>query len=152
LTTVMEATSKLIRSEEGMIAVSCVDETNVVVRWLLLNSTIELAVKFVPFTVMVKPAPFTYADVGEMEIMVGAGGFCTVKTWPPEVPPPGEGFVTVIDAVCKFDISEDGMTAVNVVLETNVVVRELLFHFTTELGTKFVPVTVRVKPAPPTFA
>ena len=41
------------------------------------------------------------------------------------------------------------MLAVSLVLLTNVVVRELPFHFTTEVETNPVPFTVRVKPALP---
>lgn len=45
-------------------------------------------------------------------------------------------------------ISAALMAACRLVLETNVVVRALPFHCTTEEETKFVPVTVMVKLAP----
>jgi hypothetical protein len=45
-----------------------------------------------------------------------------------------------------------GIAAERLVPLTNVVVRGELFHRTTELGTKPVPLTVRVKPAPPAVA
>ena len=62
-----------------------------------------------------------------------------------EVPPPGVGFTTVTEAVPVAFTSAANMTAVKVVLETNVVEREEPFQFTTEFETKFVPFTVSVK-------
>src|SRR2546425_5533778 len=47
-------------------------------------------------------------------------------------------------------MSVAGITALNWVGETNVVARSAPFHRTTELSTKFVPVTVSVNCGPPT--
>jgi len=66
-----------------------------------------------------------------------------------EVPPPGAGFTTVIDAVPTVAISAALIVAVTDELETKVVVRAEPFQFTTEVETKFVPFTVKVKPDPP---
>jgi hypothetical protein len=41
------------------------------------------------------------------------------------------------------------MATCKLVLETNVVERVLPFHWTVDVGMKFVPVTFNVKPAPP---
>ena len=62
------------------------------------------------------------------------------------VPP---GFVTVMLAVPGVAMSEAGMAALSWVLVTKVVVRFDPFHLTTELETKFVPLTVNVKARPP---
>ena len=69
-----------------------------------------------------------------------------------EVPPPGAGVKTVTVALPKAAISFAEICAVIWVLLTNVVGRLLPFHWTTEVGTKPVPVTVSVKVEPPTLA
>ena len=62
-----------------------------------------------------------------------------------DVPPPGPGFTTVIDAVPAVATREAGTAAVSWMDETNVVVSAVPFQFTVEVETKFVPFTVRVK-------
>src|SRR5262245_55692012 len=71
------------------------------------------------------------------------------KASPLEVPPVGAGFVTVTWAVPAVPMSAAGIVAVSRVLLTNVVVRGALFHCTTEPETKLLPLTVKVKAAPP---
>src|SRR5207245_11536223 len=79
-------------------------------------------------------------------------GWWRVNVRAPEVPPPGVGENTVTDAVPAVATSLAGIAARNCVPLTNVVVRALLFHRTTDPLTKFVPFTVRVKAAAPTVA
>ena len=67
----------------------------------------------------------------------------------PDVPPPGEGFTTVTEAVPAAPMSLAKIAAVNCVPLTKVVARALPFHCTVEVATKFVPVTVIVNPVPP---
>jgi len=62
-----------------------------------------------------------------------------------DVPPPGVGLKTVTLAVPAVVMSLAGMEAVSCVGPTYVVVRLPPFHLTTEVPTKFVPFTVRVK-------
>jgi hypothetical protein len=81
-------------SENGMVAVSCVELTNVVVSTegsagglLIAQSTTEPFTKFVPFTVRVT-TDWLHDEVvaGDKEVMAGGtivNGIC------PEVPPPG---------------------------------------------------------------
>ena len=69
-----------------------------------------------------------------------------------EVPPPGAGLNTVTRAVPDEAISAAGIAAVNWVALTNVVVRLLPFHCTTDAEIKFVPFTVSVNAAPPAKA
>jgi hypothetical protein len=58
-----------------IVAVSCVELTNVVVLAEPFQVTVERPLmKFVPFTVMVKPAPPAVADDGEMVVVVGVAG------------------------------------------------------------------------------
>jgi len=66
-----------------------------------------------------------------------------------DTPPPGAGLTTVIVAVVGEAMSEAGIAAVNFELFTKVVVLELPFQSTVEPEMKPVPVTVKVKAAPP---
>jgi hypothetical protein len=66
-----------------------------------------------------------------------------------EVPPPGPGFTTVMDAVPAVATSEAGTVAVSCVDETDVVVRAEPFHCTVAPETKLLPFTVKVKPPLP---
>jgi hypothetical protein len=75
----------------------------------------------------------------------------TVKVWAFDVPPPGEGLVTVMGNPPAVVRSLAGTVAVNCVLLTQVVVRAAPAQFTTEACVKFVPFTVKVNCAPPTF-
>ncbi len=58
----------------------------------------------------------------------------------------------MIEAVPAVAIREAGTVAVSWVDETNVVASAVAFHFTVEVETKFVPVTVNVNCAPPAVA
>ena len=64
-------------------------------------------------------------------------------------PPPGAGFVTVTLTVPAVDTSVAAIAAVTCVALTNVVGSAFVPKFTTEVATKFVPLTVNVKPVPP---
>lgn len=134
-------------SPAGITAVIVELETKVVVAATPLKLTIEFEMKFEPSTVSVKSGLPAGVEVGEREIIVGTG-FVTaviVKVCGLEVPPPGVGFATVTDAVPVAFTSAARIVAVTWVDETNVVVRDVPFQFTTEVFTKFVPFTVSVK-------
>ena len=90
-------------------------------------------------------------DVGLIEIVVGTGLVATVivNVCALEVPPPGAPFVTVTAAVPVAFTSAARIVAVTWVAEITMVVRGEPFQSTTELDTKFVPFTVRVKPELP---
>jgi hypothetical protein len=79
-------------------------------------------------------------------------GALIVKMTLPEVPPPGVGFTTATLEVPTVAISAAVIAAVSVELETKVVARDEPFQSTTEPDTKFVPLTVRVRPDPPAVA
>jgi hypothetical protein len=68
-----------------------------------------------------------------------------------EAPPPGAGLKTVTVAVPAVAMSLAGICAVRGPL-LSAVGRSLPFQRTTELGTKFVPITARVKVCAPTGA
>jgi hypothetical protein len=86
-------------SEAGIVALSCVELTNVVASaaggaggGLLTQLTTEPGTKFVPVTVRVTPEGLhdgvEFDEVVEDDIEVTVGG--TIVNWiPPEVPPPG---------------------------------------------------------------
>ena len=69
-----------------------------------------------------------------------------------EVPPPGVGFTTVMEAVPAVAMSAAGTVAVSCVEETNVVMREVAPQRTVEVVTKLVPVTVKVNCGLPAVA
>src|SRR5262245_44202391 len=84
LKTVTAAIPLVAMSADGIAAVSCVAETNVVGRSAPFQRTTELAMKFVPFTVSVKADPPTMAELGARLLVVGTGlldgGACVVNT------------------------------------------------------------------------
>lgn len=115
--------------------------------------TIDPAMKPVPVKVMFTDWLATPL-VGLMEVSVGAGfgWLAMVNTKFVVVPPPGAGFVTVTFTPPTAEMSEESIEAVSFVALTNVVVLAAPLKFTTEVGTKLVPLTVSVKPAPPAVA
>jgi peroxiredoxin len=148
LKTVTFAVPAVATSLAGIVAVSTVLETKVVVRGLPFQRTTELVTKFVPVMVRVNPPlPATVVD-GLIVVIVG-DGFVMVKVAVSGAPPPGAGLKTVTFAVPAVATSLAGMIAVSTVLETNPVVRSFPFQRTTELVTKFVPVMMRVNPPLP---
>src|SRR5690349_9876271 len=71
LSTVMMDVPALAISDALIAAVSCVGETKVVVRAEPLNFTTDVAIKLVPFTVMLNAGPPALADPGCREAMTG---------------------------------------------------------------------------------
>jgi hypothetical protein len=133
-----------------MVAVNWVPLTTVVARGLPLTWSTEVAVKLVPVLVRVKAAPPAIALLGLRLASVGTGLTAVmVKARALEIPPPGVGVTTVMLGVPTLTRSLARMVAVSCVALTKLVVRLTLFHCTTEAGTKFVPVTVRMKAGPP---
>ncbi len=148
LTTVIEAVPAAAMRKAGTVAVSCVEETNVVASAVAFQFTVEVETKFVPFTVNVNCGPPAAAQVGLSELIVGTAVIVNVTAFDVAA----QGFVTVIEAVPAVAIREAGTVAVSWVDETNVVASAVAFHFTVEVETKFVPVTVNVNCAPPAVA
>jgi hypothetical protein len=70
-TTVTDAVPAVATLAAGTVAVSCVEETNVVLRSVPFQSTLETETKPVPVTVKVKPALPAAIQVGLIEAMVG---------------------------------------------------------------------------------
>src|SRR5204863_9190581 len=149
--TVTLAMPAAARSVAGIAAVSWVALTKVVVRVAPFHLTVLPLTKPVPATVSVKAGPPTRALLGVRPVSVGAGLF-TVNVCAAEVPPPGAGVTTVTCGVPAVARSEAGIAAVSWVALTNVVVRAAPLQRTLEPLTKLLPVTVRVKAAPPTLA
>jgi hypothetical protein len=113
-TTVMESLPPMAMDEDGTVIVIVVLETNVVVNGTPLKSIVDDALKFVPVTVSVKDGPPAVVEVGLIEEVVGTG-FLMVNVCAFDVPPPGVGFTTVMDAVPPTVISAAGTTAVTCV-------------------------------------
>ena len=114
--------------------------------------TVAPVTKPVPVRVNVKAAPPAVAEVGAIKVSVGPGAALIVKDTVADVPPPGAGLVTVTVAVPAVAISAAEIAAVSCVALTNVVVLAAPLNFTTDVDTKPVPFTVRVKAAPPAVA
>lgn len=132
----------------GTAAVSWLALTNVAVSAVAPHLALAPATKFVPLIVRVKAAPPAAAELGFKLVMVGGGGMM-VNVDPAEVP---AVVVTVTLAVPAAAIRPAGTAAVSWLALTNVVVNAVVPHLTVAPGTKFVPLTVSVKAAPPAFA
>jgi hypothetical protein len=87
LTTVTLAVPLVAMSVAAIAAVSSVAETYVVVGLLPFHCTVELEMKFVPFTVSMKPAPPAVPDAGDIEVTDGIG-FGGWELDPDDDPPP----------------------------------------------------------------
>ena len=114
--------------------------------------TVAPVTKPVPVRVNVKAAPLTVAVAGAIKVSAGPETALMVKDRVADVPPPGAGLVTVTFAVPAVAISVAVTAAVNWVALTNVVVLAAPLNFTTDVDTKPVPFTVKVKAAPPAVA
>jgi len=119
-------------------------ETNVVGRGIPFHCTEEDGRKLAPVTATVNAPPPTIADPG-LKSAIEGGANCTVNDTLLDVPPPGVGLATVTVAVPPLAMSVPSIAACKLVLERNVVGRELPFHRTVDEETKFVPVIVNVK-------
>jgi hypothetical protein len=144
----MESVPPTAISLAGMVAVIDELETNVVTSATPLKSMVDDAVKFVPVTVIVKLFPPAVVDVGLIDAAVGTG-LRMVRVCAFEVPPPGAGLTTVIEAVPAAATSAAVITAVTCVYDTKVVVLGEPLISTTEDESKPVPLTVNVNCAPP---
>src|SRR6185295_14736074 len=99
-----------------------------------------------------KPVPPAAAVAGESDVSSGTPGTVMKKSASFDVPPPGGAVKTVILAVPTAARSLAGMVASRTVLLRKLVGRSAPFQRTTDAGTNFVPVTVKVKAAPPAAA
>src|SRR3970282_294777 len=114
LNTVTWAVPAGTRSLSGMLAVSWVARTNVVVRLTPFQLTVEPETKPLPVTVSVKAGPPCKALVGARVESVGTGLMAvTVKGTAPEVSPPGAGLNTVTGGVPAVTRSLPGMLALS---------------------------------------
>ena|ERR1700730_5460407 len=125
--------------------------TKVVVRGEPFQSTCDVDTKPVPLTVRVNAAPPCVALEGWSLVNDGTG-LLMLKVKALEVPPPGAVFTTVTFAVPAVLMSLAGTVAVSLMLLTNVVANFAPFHSTEDVETKFDPLTVSVKVAPPAKA
>src|SRR3989344_390069 len=78
----------------------------------------------------------------------GGGGVVAVNVCGLEVPPPGEGLVTVTGYAPAVETSEARMDAVSWVVDTKEVVLATPLKLITDEGTKFAPLTMSAEPAP----
>jgi len=140
-------------SAAGIVATICVLVTEEgVIAGLVPKFTVAPALKPVPVILSVNPAPPTVAVVGATEVSAGPEAVLIVNDKLADEPPPGAGLVTLTVAVPAVAISAAVIAAVNFVVLTNVVVLVAPLNFTSDVDTKPVPLTVKVKAAPPAVA
>jgi len=146
LTTVIEAVPGLAMREADTVAVSWVEETNVVVSAAPFQFTVEVETKFVPLTVNVNCGSPAAAQVGLSELMVGTA--LIVNGTAPDVAPHPP---TVIEGVPGVAMSEAGTVALSCFEETNVVASAVPSQYTVSPWMKSLlgPFTVNVKSGPP---
>src|SRR4026207_778739 len=146
LTTVIEAVPGLAMREADTVAVSCVEETNVVVSVAPFQFTIEAETKFNPLTVNVNCGSPAAAQIGLSELMVGTAAIVNVTALEVAPHPP-----TVIEAVPGVAMSAAGTVAVSCLVVTNVVPSGAPLQYTVSLWMKSLlgPFTVNVKSGPP---
>jgi hypothetical protein len=147
-TTVIDAVPAVATREAGTVAVSWVEETKLVARGAPFQFTVEVETNLVPFTVKKKSALPAAVQVGLIDVVVGTG-LLIVNVTELDVPPPGGGLTTVMDAVPAVATFAAGTIAVSLIEDTNVVVRAEPFQLTVEVETKLVPFTIKVNCALP---
>ena len=91
----------------------------------------------------------TLAGLTVKFVMVGPTVSMMLKVTAPDVPPPGGEVKTVTLAEPRVAMSAALIVALSWVGLTKVVARPAPFHWTTEAGTKFAPLTMSVKLGPP---
>ena len=131
------------RSIAGTITVNCVELTNVVASATPFHCATALLTKVVPVNVTVSAAEPAAAEFGASVISTGTG--VVIRKIVLLVPPPGAGFETVTRNEPVIVRKLLGTVAVNCVELMNAVVSGWLFHSTTEVLTKLLPVKVSVK-------
>src|SRR5437660_138860 len=103
-------------------------------------------------SVWLPSATVVVSHASESGVGTGLGGVLMVNVDVFEVPPPGVGENPVTAAVPTGAMSAARIVACSSTALTNIVARGLPFQSTTEAATKFVPLTIRVKPAVPALA
>jgi hypothetical protein len=99
LVTVTFAVPAVVRSAAGIVAVSSVALTYPVVSAMPFQLTIEDAMKLLPETVRSIEALPAAMDGGDIEVTMGAGFTSPIgRVSALEMPPPGDGLLTVIAA------------------------------------------------------
>lgn len=143
LETTIEAVPAVARSPTVIVALTCVELMKAVVRSEPFHLTTHPLTKLVPVTVKVRVPDPAFAETGFIAVRVGVG-LLMEKVEFADVPPPGAGFETEIDAVPAVAMSLADIEAVSWLALIKVVVRVLPFHRTVLPLTKFDPLTVKV--------
>ena len=143
-----EAIPTTVNKLAGTVAVSCVEETNVVLSAVPFQTTSVSVVNPEPPTVSVNVGPPGKADAGEMLVSVNGLPVCGVIV---NVSGLGCGCALILTAAVPGDTNNDvGTMAVSCEVETNVVCNRIPFQVTLlpDDG-KLEPLTVSVSPGVP---
>ncbi len=149
LVTLMDRVPGDAMSPAGIVAVSCVPLTKVVLRLEPFTCTTDPFTKLEPFTVNVK-APLPATVVAGDRLVSDGAGLLTVKARDALVPLPGVDTAMERDPAVARSFA--GIVAVNCVLLTNVVLRFVPLTWTDDVPAKFVPVAVRATGPLPAMA
>jgi len=104
---------------------------------------LDVGTKLLPVTISVVAVP-EGIELGKTCVTVGLGLFTVNATNPPDIPPPGGGFVTVILLIAPAARFPAGITAVSCVPETKVVFNVWPFRFAIEDEINALPEIVTV--------
>ena len=115
LKTVIENGPAVVRFAAGTDALICVVLTNVVIRSVLFQRTLEVETKFDPVRLRMKVLLPTKVEVGEIVFSNGVG-LVIEKLVDTEVPPPGMGLNTLIGIIPAEARLVAGTAATNCVL------------------------------------
>jgi hypothetical protein len=151
LTTVTVGDPPVATFAVGTAADSDVLLLNVVTSAVPFQSTVEVLTKPLPVTESENPDWPAVKEFGEMDVSVGVG-LLTVNVCAVDVPPAGRGLNTVTEFEPAAVKSAAGTVAVRVVVFVKEVLSGVPFQLTTELLTKFVPVSVIPVATAPTVA
>ena len=113
LKTVTIAVPAVLRSLLRIAALNCVELTKVVARAVPFHCTCEVGMNPLPVTDKLSAVAPMAAEEGRIELTEGAGLAAIVKAMPVDVPPPGEGLITVTVAVPTVETSAAVIAAVN---------------------------------------
>jgi hypothetical protein len=122
----------------GTVPCIFVEEINEVCRFWPSSVTLDVGTKLLPVITSIVAVP-DEIEFGETCVTVGLGLLIVNATAPPDVPPPGGGFVTVTLLMAPAEMLAAGMTAESCVPDTNVVFRVWPLRFAVDGGIKPLP-------------
>jgi hypothetical protein len=145
-----------VRSEEGIVALSCLLDRKTVTLAALPITTMEFGRKLLPYTCRSIPGDPAVTLFGDNAVINGAtdGGLLIKKAavLDSNVPPPWAGSTTLTDTIPAQDRDAASIDVANLVAFTKVVIRLTPFQAIASPEEKPVPFTVSTNPGEPASA